>query len=94
MAEIGRLSQERITQISRANKIPTHEEILNRPRDIGLRDRHYGINNLGVRYQNEDNPGDIIENTVSRHDYERQARGAELAQRHLAPNDGRERGQS
>lgn len=92
MAEIERLSQQRITQISKANNIPSYDEILNRPRDIGLRDRHHGINNLGVRYQNEDSPGDIIENTVSRHDYERQAHGAQLAQKHLAPFDNRERG--
>jgi hypothetical protein len=92
MAEIEHLSQERITQISKANNIPSYDEILNRPRDIGLRDRHHGINNLGVRYQNEDSPGDIIENTVSRHDYERQAHGAQLAQEHLAPIDNRERG--
>lgn len=85
MAEVSPLGDDRVAQINHIHKTPSYEEVLTQQFDIGLRSITHGIRNLGVRYQNQDNPSDIRENTVDRHDYERQAHATALADAHLHP---------
>lgn len=84
MAEVAKLSKERVAQINRIKDTPSYEEVLRHRPDIGLRNKLHGINNLGVRYQNRDDSSDIFENKVSSHNYERQAHGVFLVQHHLS----------
>ncbi|MCU5772261.1 hypothetical protein N5923_20425 [Erwiniaceae bacterium BAC15a-03b] len=88
MGDITPLSKDRIAHINQRNQTPGYEQALADPSRVRLFERNHGIVNLGVRYQNRDNPQDVHENTANREEYERQAYGTRLARQHLRNTDG------
>ncbi|WP_407316489.1 hypothetical protein [Pseudomonas sp. nanlin1] len=83
MIEVAAVDEGRVAEINQLKGTPSYAQTLAARPDIGLREQPHGLRNLGVRYQNQDDFNQLFENTVDRADYERQARGAQLAQRHL-----------
>lgn len=83
IGDVQALDSHRVARINQLHNTPSYQEVISQRPEIGLRNKLHGIRNLGVRYQNQDQPNDVVENTVDRDHYERQAHGVRLARQQL-----------
>lgn len=83
LAEVQPVTAERIARVNQMLDTPQYQEVISQRREIGLRTQTHGLQNLAVSYRNQDDATDVLRNTVSRDDYERQAHAAQQAQRYL-----------